>query len=174
MSQNEDKIFMRHITIIMLMLVVFTVVVIFLGAYLGKKNSPADNPSKQALTENNLQSPAAVHSGNEAPVISAPVATTPIANADSDTDSAAGESPAADIDGAAIYQTACLACHSSGVAGAPKLVASDWTNRLPQGEDTLVDHAINGLNAMPPKGGQMQLSDAEVRAAVLHMISQVQ
>ncbi|MCF6263156.1 MAG: c-type cytochrome [Xanthomonadales bacterium] len=170
MSQNEDKIFMRHITIIMLILAVFTVAIIFLGAYLGKKNSPTGNPSKQALAESNLQSPAAVHSGNEAPVIAAPVATAPIANTDSD----AGEIPAVDIDGAAIYQTACLACHSSGVAGAPKLVAADWTNRLPQGEDTLVDHAINGLNAMPPKGGQMQLSDAEVRAAVLHMISQVQ
>lgn len=74
--------------------------------------------------------------------------------------------------GDAVYTLACAACHGSGVLGAPKLgVASDWTVRLEQGTEILYSHAINGINAMPAKGGNASLSDEEVKAAVDHMLS---
>jgi cytochrome c5 len=177
-SQNEDKVFMRHFTTLMVVLVMFTIVVAFFGAYLGGKNSPDGNNAQQTSLEKRLQSPAAVYTGNAAPKIVAPVVAAAVAPAETPTaetaDAASTENTAADIDGAAIYQTACFACHGTGVAGAPKLEAAAWADRLGQGEDTLVDHAINGFNAMPPKGGQMQLSDAEIRAVVQHMMAQVQ
>ncbi|MBY6204344.1 c-type cytochrome [Halomonas denitrificans] len=78
------------------------------------------------------------------------------------------------LDGAMIYDRVCAACHDSGAAGAPMLVAADWTDRLPKGEDTLVDHAINGIGVMPAKGGRSDLSDEQVRASVEYMLAQVQ
>jgi cytochrome c5 len=34
----------------------------------------------------------------------------------------------------------------------------------------LVDQAINGIGAMPPRGGKDSLSDKEIEAAIVHML----
>ncbi len=76
--------------------------------------------------------------------------------------------------GEQVYGGACIACHSSGVAGAPKMgVAADWAPRIAQGEDTLVTHAINGIRGMPPRGTCATCSDDEIRNAVKHMVAAV-
>ena len=87
---------------------------------------------------------------------------------------APAQKPAATgADGKAVYDKACTVCHAAGVAGAPKLGdKAAWGPRLQQGMDTLVQSAVKGKGAMPPKGGNMTLSDAEVRAAVEFMVSQ--
>lgn len=77
--------------------------------------------------------------------------------------------------GARIYQQACGLCHDAGVAGAPVTGdASAWKERVPKGRATLNAHAIEGFQGesgvMPAKGGQTQLSDAEVSAAVGFML----
>ncbi|HEY0060995.1 MAG TPA: c-type cytochrome [Telluria sp.] len=72
--------------------------------------------------------------------------------------------------GDAVYNANCAACHASGAAGAPKLGdAAGWGKRIAQGVDTLVKHAIGGLNAMPAKGGNPDLDDVEVARAVVFM-----
>lgn len=74
-------------------------------------------------------------------------------------------------DGAAVYNSVCMACHASGVAGAPK--AGDkaaWAPRIALGAATLLKNAANGKGAMPPKGGAADLSDAELKAAVDHLV----
>lgn len=73
--------------------------------------------------------------------------------------------------GEEVYNTACMACHGSGAAGAPKLGdAAAWKARIAQGADVLHKHALEGFQGtvgfMPPKGGQVALPDAEVIAAV--------
>jgi cytochrome c5 len=84
----------------------------------------------------------------------------------------ASAKPAA-ADGKQVFNGTCTACHSTGVAGAPKLGdKAAWAPRIQQGIDTLVQHALQGKNAMPPKGGNAALSDAQVRAAVEFMVSQ--
>ena len=78
------------------------------------------------------------------------------------------------VDGKKVYDTACAACHVAGVAGAPKLgdkVA--WAPRLKAGNDALYASAIKGKGAMPAKGGNAALSDAEVKAAVDVMLASV-
>ena len=80
-------------------------------------------------------------------------------------------------DGAAVYNSGCMACHNSGVAGAPKVGDKDvWTDRIAQGMDLLYEHAIVGFQGeagyMPPKGGRPDISDAEVEAAVDYMINE--
>jgi c(7)-type cytochrome triheme protein len=81
---------------------------------------------------------------------------------------------AADLpNGKAIYDASCVACHSTGAAGAPKLGdAAAWAPRVKGGAPALYTSAIKGKGAMPAKGGNSNLSDAEVRAAVNYMISQ--
>ena len=75
--------------------------------------------------------------------------------------------------GSAVYTATCAACHDSGMAGSPKTGdAAAWTARLAQGYDTLVTHAINGIRAMPAKGGNPDLDDLEVARAVVFMTNQ--
>lgn len=83
-------------------------------------------------------------------------------------------SGAAIASGVQTYNQACAACHATGAAGAPKLGdKAAWEPRIAQGMDTLYTSVLKGKGAMPPKGGQMQLSDDDVKAAVDHMVAQV-
>ncbi len=76
-------------------------------------------------------------------------------------------------DGKKVFDSTCTACHSTGVAGAPKLGdKAAWAPRIKQGMDTLVQSATKGKGAMPPKGGNASLSDADLRAAIEFMVSQ--
>jgi cytochrome c5 len=75
------------------------------------------------------------------------------------------------------YKKTCFACHDAGVAGAPKLGdKAAWGTRIAQGNDILYTHSIKGFQGkagmMPPKGGNMTLSDADVKAAVDYMVAQ--
>jgi len=72
--------------------------------------------------------------------------------------------------GGEVYNAACVACHGSGAAGAPKFGdKAAWGARVKQGYDTLVSHALKGIRAMPAKGGNPDLDDIEVARAVVHM-----
>jgi cytochrome c5 len=75
--------------------------------------------------------------------------------------------------GQAVYTAVCAACHGTGAAGAPKLGdGGAWTARIAQGYDTLVQHAVQGIRAMPAKGGNPDLDDIEVARAVVYMANQ--
>ena len=81
---------------------------------------------------------------------------------------------AAKQDGKKVFDTTCTACHTPGVAGAPKFGdKKGWAPHLAHGVDTLYATAIKGKGAMPPKGGNASLSDAEVKAAVDYMVAAV-
>lgn len=72
--------------------------------------------------------------------------------------------------GGAVYAATCAACHDSGMAGAPKTGDNGvWGARLAQGYDTLLKHAIEGIRAMPAKGGNPDLDNLEVERAVVFM-----
>ena len=85
--------------------------------------------------------------------------------------------PAAKQDSAAAsgkttYDTTCTACHGAGVAGAPKFAdKAAWAPRIKGGKDALYATALKGKGAMPPKGGNLSLSDADVKAAVDYMVA---
>jgi cytochrome c5 len=78
-------------------------------------------------------------------------------------------------DGTAAYQTACVACHGAGIAGAPKVGdKAAWGPRIAQGKATLYKHAIEGFNGkagvMPAKGGQAAWPDDLIKLTVDHMV----
>ena len=73
------------------------------------------------------------------------------------------------------YEETCHICHGSGLAGAPKFQDhADWAPRIAEGIDILVQRAIQGYKAMPPKGSCMNCSDEEIRKAVEYMVSKAQ
>ena len=77
------------------------------------------------------------------------------------------------VDGKKVYDTTCTACHTAGVANAPKPGdKAAWAPRIKEGMDALVQAALKGKGAMPPKGGNPALSEAEIRAAIDFMVSQ--
>jgi cytochrome c5 len=108
---------------------------------------------------------AAVASAAPAPAAPAAAATT-VATA-----APAAAAPAAANAGEALFKQTCVTCHGTGLAGAPKFGdKAAWAPRIAQGLPTLVQHAIQGKNAMPPRGGS-SASDAEIQATVQYMVN---
>lgn len=70
-----------------------------------------------------------------------------------------------------VYDSKCMACHSVGVAGAPKYGDSAaWGARVSEkGMSGLFNNAWNGINAMPAKGTCNDCSEDEIKAAILYM-----
>ena len=77
------------------------------------------------------------------------------------------------LSGEEVFKSTCAACHGAGIAGAPKVGdPAAWKARIGEGYDKLLAHAINGLNAMPPKGGNPDLDDVEIARTVVYMANQ--
>ncbi len=77
--------------------------------------------------------------------------------------------------GKEIYDNKCMACHMTGVTGAPKMDEKErWAKIASQGLDVVYSHAIKGFTGkqgnMPPKGGFSDLSDTDVKDAVSYML----
>lgn len=80
--------------------------------------------------------------------------------------------PAMLAQGKAVYEKTCAACHANGVAGAPKFGdKAAWKEHLAHGGlEHMAETTIRGKGAMPPRGGNPKLSDAEIRAAVAYIM----
>jgi cytochrome c5 len=75
--------------------------------------------------------------------------------------------------GQQVYRQACAFCHDKGIAGAPRVDDSmAWGLRMAQGVDALYASAIHGKGAMPARGGNPALTEADIEAAVDYMLAQ--
>lgn len=131
------------------------------------------NQSGGKFKEPEVKAAAPAQAAAPAAAASAPAAAAPAA-APAPAAPAAPEKISADA-GKKIYDTACVACHGAGVAGAPKMGdKANWAPRIKQGSATLYEHAIKGFQGkagvMPPKGGS-SASDDEIKAAVDYMVA---
>jgi cytochrome c5 len=110
--------------------------------------------------------PAAAPAAAASPAAAPAAAAAPVATA------SAAAAPAAASDGKKIYETTCVACHGAGIAGAPKFGdKAAWAPHIKEGMPAMYAVALKGKGAMPPKGGNMGLSDADVKAAVDYMVN---
>lgn len=79
-----------------------------------------------------------------------------------------------DRSGERIVQERCANCHRTGDGGAPKIGdRAAWVPRLRQGLDIVVSSAIKGHGGMPARGGQADLTDVELRSAIVYMMNPV-
>lgn len=168
MSEQDDRIFLKRFSLVIVGLVVFTVVIIILALAIHRQLGLSDNPARETARQERLQPVADVYAGE-----------TGRAAAQAAAEEAAGDGSGevafdGSTDGEMIYQRVCAACHDSGAAGAPRLAAEDWGDRLDKDTSELVDSAINGLGAMPPKGGRQDLSDEQVEASVQYMLDAIE
>lgn len=117
--------------------------------------------------------PAPAASAATAPTAPAPAAAAPAAPpAPATPPSPAPVAAAAPAAGKKVYDATCMACHASGVAGAPKFGdKAAWGPRIASGFDTLLHSALKGKGAMPAKGGNSSIPDADIRAAVEYMVA---
>ena len=123
---------------------------------------PAAAPAQAAA-------PAAVAPAAAVPGMAAAVPATGAAPAAA---AAPTQASAAGGKGKAIYDATCMVCHNMGVAGAPKLGdKAAWAPRIQTGAEALYNSSLKGKNAMPPKGGNPGIADADVKAAVDYMMA---
>jgi cytochrome c5 len=130
----------------------------------GSFKEPAAPADAKPAASSAASAPAGAAPATE-PAVAAAAAPAPVADA-----AHAGGSDAAK--GKALYDQACMACHATGAAGAPKMGDKPaWASRIGTGMDTLYASAIKGKGAMPAKGGRADASDADVKAAVDYMVA---
>jgi len=158
----SDREFMKLFSGLIGALVALTVVLFILAQILGAKTDNVDRAKVAADTRavaERIKPVGELATGDTAP------RNTFIAAAN-----AAGEDK-----GKAVFDANCAACHGTGVAGAPKLGdKAAWKERVAKGNATLYEHALKGFQGkagvMPPKGGNVSLPDADVKAAVDYMV----
>ena len=106
----------------------------------------------------------------KSPAAAAPAAVTSTSTATPPSAAAAPAATGGAADGKGVYEKTCAVCHATGLAGAPKFGdKAAWAPRIATGINTLHNSALHGKNAMPPKGGNLALPDADVSAAVDYM-----
>lgn len=81
------------------------------------------------------------------------------------------------LNGQAVWEDTCMGCHGGNKAtGAPKITATHkWRPRIAQGLPVLIEHATQGFIGktyaeMPARGGNPDLSDDQIAAAVTFMV----
>lgn len=167
MSEQDDRVFLQRFSMVLAGLVGFTVVIILLSLYIHRQLTLSDNPAREQAMAERIKPVAAVYAGETGRAAAQEAAAA--ASVDAGGEAAFGGSE----DPEQIYSAVCQTCHVSGAAGAPLMEPGAWDDRLDKGLDTLVEHAINGFNAMPPKGGRTDLTDEQVRVTVEWMVDQV-
>ena len=188
--RKADDVFWRQFSALLILLTVFGFAMYFVassiaGQAYAKMNSNPDAvlariaPVGQSRTGDAAEQTQAPAQTATAPAAQAeaPKSETTAAASDTTVSGSADQTAAAaagSVDIAAgeqIYQTACFACHLTGVAEAPKLDdPAAWEPRLAQGMTGLLQSATNGKGAMPPKGGFAHLTEDDVRNAIGFML----
>lgn len=157
MEEQSDSTFVKNISIVIGLLVVFAIVIAFVARDIGFKEEQS-NPSSDALTEERIKPVAAVYTGEAG------------AAAIEQAAAVVSEEPKVAFDGSLdagmIYNAVCGVCHATGAAGAPIPGTDAMAQRAAKGMDVLMQSALNGLNAMPARGGRPDLSDEQIQAVV--------
>ena len=161
MNHKEDRAFMRQFSGVIAAFVVLTIVLIFVARGM-QPETEAEESNKTVLAKERIAPVGAVRSGEAGAAA--------LAEAQA---AAAAAAPAEEVvvDGPTVYGGLCNACHDAGVSGAPIKSSEQMAARLAEkGLETLIQNAINGLNVMPPRGGNPALTDEQIAAAVEFMI----
>jgi cytochrome c5 len=164
MERKEDRAFMRQFSGVIAGFMVLTVALIFLARHMQPDAYMEGMSGREELAKQRVQPVGAVRSGE------AGAAALAEAQQAAAKPQAAAEGP---VDGESVYNGLCVTCHANGVAGAPIPGSDAFKERYDaKGLDGLLHSAINGLNAMPARGGNPSLTDEQIKAAIEFMLKQ--
>ena len=172
---KADDVFWRQFGVLLILLTVFGFAMYFVANSIASEAFAKMNSSPDAVLAR-IAPVGQSRTGDPAEQTPAPAQTAAAPAAQAETSktetTAAAAAGAVDIAaGEQIYQTACFACHMTGVAEAPKLDdPAAWEPRLAQGMAGLLQSSINGKGAMPPKGGFAHLTEDDLRNAIGFML----
>ena len=169
---HEDKTFLRSFISVLAALVVIAFMFYFI-ADLVTSDLDSGEDLRQGKIEENIKPVGQVNVGSAAVSSEADQAPTEAAQTAPASAEATETAAAGPRSGEQVYKASCLACHSTGVAGAPKVGdQASWASRAAKGLDGMTAAAISGIKAMPPKGTCMDCTDEELKAAIVYMLSQ--
>jgi cytochrome c5 len=156
---SKDKEFYTTFIGLMGGLAVFAILLVILA---GKLTSDVSDYKPDEIVLENIKPVGQVYIAGESEPEAAPAADTAVASSGPKS-------------GEEVYNSACMSCHGTGAAGAPKLGdAAAWAPRIAAGMDSLLANATNGLNAMPPMGLCMACSQEELQGAIEYMVEKSQ
>ena len=161
MEEQTDSVFIRNFSVVLALLIVFTIVIIFIARDIGHKDGETVQIKIDNINER-LKPVAGVYTGEAGAAAMQAAA------------ASANEAPKVafdgSLDGEMIYGAVCAACHANAVLGAPKPGSPELAQRAAAGMDVLFSNAINGINAMPARGGRPDLSDEQMHAVIDFML----
>lgn len=164
---KADDIFYREFLAVLVLLVLFAFFAYFVASAIGENAFQARQSSPQAVLDR-IAPAAQVRVGEPGETVAA---------AKPAEEPAAEPEPAPAVadagSGAEVYNNACMACHATGAANAPKVGDKEaWQPRAEQGMDILIQSAIKGKGAMPPKGGYPNLTEDQIKGAIRYMLDE--
>ena len=163
MNNKQDRAFVRQFSGVVAAFVVLTIVLIFVARGMQPEAEEDEVSGRAVLAEQRIVPVSAVRSGDAGAAELAEAAAAAL--------TALPEPEEMVVDGPSVYNGLCAACHESGAANAPIRGSDLMAQRLDErGMDGLVQNAINGINAMPARGGNPALTDEQIRAAVEYMV----
>jgi len=165
-SEADDRIFLKRFSLVLVALAFFAMIIIGLSVALHGTVDREESAALEAGRAQRLTPVAGVYAGETgraAAMAAREAETTEVAAAFDGS-----------LDGALIYEQACATCHEVGAAGAPEMVASAWVGRVEKGTEQLVANAINGIGAMPARGGRNDLTDEQIEVSVTYMLDMLE
>lgn len=164
MSEQDDRTFLQHFSMVIAMLALFTVAMLILAYVMHGQLIPSENPARETAKVERISPVADVYAGETGR------AAAQAAVQETEQEAAFDGS----LDGEMIFEQVCHVCHSTGAGGAPLMNADAWADRIGKGRDELISSVITGLGAMPPRAGRPDLTDEQIAATVDYILEQVQ
>ncbi len=156
----EDRQFTTMFMAVLVGLVGFTIAILVIANLLYKGDAMESDMRVQKAVSERVKPVGEVYIGSVPAKAGVPAAT-----------AVSTQVATADLSGEQVYQQVCASCHAAGVLNAPKPGdAAAWAPRLAKGNDALYANAINGIGAMPAKGGRADMSDDAIKAAVDYLL----
>jgi len=165
-SEADDRIFLKRFSLVLVALACFALAIIGLSIGLHGTVDREESSALEASRAQRLTPVAGVYAGE-----TGRAAAMAAREAESTEVAAAFDGS---LDGGLIYEQACASCHEVGAAGAPEMVASAWVGRVEKGTEQLVANAINGIGAMPARGGRNDLTDEQIEVSVTYMLDMLE
>ncbi|MFI4968821.1 MAG: c-type cytochrome [Lysobacterales bacterium] len=169
---KTDAVFLKHFAMLIGFLAIVAVLLMALAAHIYSNNPPPQNPDKQKLVEQRIAPVGGVYAGDTGRAAMQAAQETAAKAA------AAQVAYGGTTDGKTIFGNLCHSCHETGAGGSPKISdKAAWAPRVAEGIETLIKHATDGYTGktgvMPAKGGNPALNDAQIKATVEWMVTQV-